>query len=277
MDALFLLAFAVAPGVCIAIYVYLKDKHEREPLGLLVKSFFYGMLSVLVTLLISAPISAIVPINETDVTEQVVPAFFIERYFIFFTDTPITGFVLQAVLVVALTEELCKFAALRIYSYRQRSFDEPLDGIVYSVMVAMGFATLENIMYVVDGGWGVAILRMFTAVPAHASFAVLMGYYLGLAKFVHKKSHYGWYALGIATLFHGAYDYFWFISFVPGIWVGAIASLVIGVMLSRKAIKIHQDASPFHPMDVDLNEVKPEETIRPSASQDPESTDRYLK
>lgn len=255
MDALFLLAFAVAPGVCIAIYVYLKDKHEREPLGLLVKSFFYGMLSIPVTLLISVPISELVPINETDLTEQAVHAF----------------------LIVALVEEFSKFIFVRGILYRNQNFNEPFDGIVYSVMVGMGFATLENIMYVYTGGWEVAILRMFTAVPAHASFAVLMGYYLGLAKFVHKKSHYGWYALGIATLFHGAYDYFWFISFVPGIWVGAIASLVIGVMLSRKAIKIHQDASPFHPMAVDPNEVKPEETTRPSASQDPESTDRYLK
>jgi hypothetical protein len=54
-----------------------------------------------------------------------------------------------------------------------------------------------------------------------------------------------WYGLTAATLFHGAYDYFWFISFVPGLWLGAIASLIIGILLSRKAIKMHQDASPF--------------------------------
>jgi protease PrsW len=254
MNALFLLAFAIAPGVCIAVYVYLKDKHEKEPVGLLVKSFFYGMLSVIVTLLISIPLSAFVPINETDVTEQAVHAF----------------------IIVALVEEFSKFIFVRGILYRNPNFNEPFDGIVYSVMVSMGFATLENIMYVVDGGWGVAILRMLTAVPAHASFAVLMGYYLGLAKFVHKKSHYGWYALGIATLFHGAYDYFWFISFVPGIWVGAIASLVIGVMLSKKAIKIHQEASPFQPLASEIIETK-EEPIQPTASQDSESTDRYLK
>jgi protease PrsW len=254
MNALFLLAFAIAPGVCIAVYVYLKDKHEREPVGLLVKSFFFGMLSIPVTLLISAPLSELVPINETDLTEQAVHAF----------------------IIVALVEELSKFIFVRGILYRNTNFNEPFDGIVYSVMVGMGFATLENIMYVVDGGWGVAILRIFTAVPAHASFAVLMGYYLGLAKFVHKKSHYGWYALGIATLFHGAYDYFWFISFVPGIWVGAIASLVIGVMLSKKAIKIHQEASPFQPLPAELPELR-EELTQPAPSQDPELRNRYLK
>jgi RsiW-degrading membrane proteinase PrsW (M82 family) len=96
-----------------------------------------------------------------------------------------------------------------------------------------------------DGGVEVAILRMFTAVPAHASFGVLMGYFLGKAKFEHKKGHYAIYALAVATLFHGAYDYFWFISYVPGIWIGAVISLIIGIVLSRRAIHIHQQASPF--------------------------------
>jgi protease PrsW len=251
MNVLFLLAFAIAPGVGIAVYVYLKDKHEREPVGLLVKSFFFGALSVFVTLLISIPLSALIPINETNLTEQAIHAF----------------------IIVALVEEFSKFIFVRGILYRNPNFNEPFDGIVYSVMVSMGFATLENVMYVVEGGWGVAVLRMFTAVPAHASFAVLMGYYLGLAKFVHKKSYYGWYALGIATLFHGAYDYFWFISFVPGIWLGAIASLVIGIMLSRKAIKIHQEASPFQNQPM----VDSQPVIEQEQKADGESTDRYLK
>jgi RsiW-degrading membrane proteinase PrsW (M82 family) len=86
---------------------------------------------------------------------------------------------------------------------------------------------------------------MFTAVPAHAAFAVLMGFYLGKAKFEHKKSYYALHALGAATILHGAYDYFLFISFVPGIVLGALISLLIGIWLSKKAIKIHQQASPF--------------------------------
>jgi protease PrsW len=256
MNAMILLAFAIAPGVVIAMYIYLKDKHEREPIGLLVKSFFFGMTSIIVTLCISYPLSLVAPIDDQDLTQQAVHAF----------------------LIVALVEEFSKYIFVRGVLFRDPNFNEPFDGIVYSVMVGMGFATLENVMYVVDGGWDVAVMRMFTAVPAHATFAVLMGYYLGLSKFVHHKSHYGWYGLAIATLFHGAYDYFWFIAEVTGvwtgIWLGAVVALVMGIVLSRKAIKIHQDASPFHPQAIALGETKQEAETPP---QNPESTDQYLK
>jgi Predicted membrane protein len=229
MNIFFLLAIALAPGVAIGLYVYLKDKHEREPLGLLFRSFFYGVLSTVITLAISMPLNSVITINEKDVTEQAVHAF----------------------LIVALVEEFSKFIFVRGVLYRNSNFNEPFDGIVYSVMVGMGFATFENILYVMDGGFETAMLRMFTAVPAHAAFAVLMGYYLGKAKFEHKKSYYAFHALGVATLFHGAYDYFWFIAYVPGIWLGAIASLIMGIILSRRAIRIHQNASPF----IGMNDV----------------------
>jgi protease PrsW len=148
---------------------------------------------------------------------------------------------------VALIEEFSKFIFVRWVLYPNKNFNEPFDGIVYAVTVSLGFAGLENILYVLgdNGGVETAILRMFTAVPAHASFGVLMGYFLGKAKFEHQKAHHAFYALGVAALFHGAYDYFWFISYVPGIWLGAVASLLVGIFLSRKAIRIHQEASPF--------------------------------
>jgi protease PrsW len=225
MNILFLLAIALAPGAAIGLYIYFKDKHEREPIGLIVKSFFFGVISTLITLLISWPIDLLVPIDPESLSQQAVHAF----------------------LLVAVIEEFSKFIFVRWVLYPNDNFNEPFDGIVYSVSVSLGFAGLENILYVLgdNGGVETAILRMFTAVPAHATFGVLMGYFLGKAKFEHQKSHYSIYALGVATLFHGAYDYFWFISYVPGIWMGAIASLFIGLFLSRRAIRIHQEASPF--------------------------------
>jgi RsiW-degrading membrane proteinase PrsW (M82 family) len=223
MDLLALLAIATAPGVAIGVYIYLKDKHEREPIGLLITAFLFGAISVLVTLVISMGVDSVISINEKDLTEQAVHAF----------------------LIVALVEEFSKFLFVRGILYRNSNFNEPFDGIVYSVMVGMGFATLENIMLVSQGGFGVGLLRMFTAVPAHAGFAILMGYFLGKAKFEHRKGYYALYALGVATLFHGAYDYCLFVSYLPGIFFGALAMLIVAIILSRRAIQIHQLASPF--------------------------------
>lgn len=159
-----LLALALAPGAAISLYIYLKDKHEREPLGLLLLSFFYGMLSVFVTLLISMPLEYFV-INKQSAGELFTDAFF----------------------KVALVEEFSKFVFIRFILFRNKNFNEPFDGIVYAAMVGMGFATLENILYVYQYGVPTGILRMFTAVPAHACFAILMGYYLGRARFLERK------------------------------------------------------------------------------------------
>jgi RsiW-degrading membrane proteinase PrsW (M82 family) len=221
-----LLALALAPGLAIGLYIYLKDHHEREPVGLLLISFLYGALSTLITFLISWPLDVVLVFKEDDVIDQFVNAFF----------------------KVALVEEFSKFVFIRFVLYHNRNFNEPFDGIVYAGMVGMGFATFENILYVFHYGIPTGILRMFTAVPAHACFAVLMGYYLGKAKFTHRHEiSYSIFALLVATVFHGAYDYFWFISFMPGIWTGAILSLLVALLLSRKAIRLHQQASPFIP------------------------------
>ena len=112
-------------------------------------------------------------------------------------------------------------------------------------MVSMGFACTENVLYVVDGGYQTAVLRAFTAVPAHATFGILMGYYMGLAKFSKNRLQLNLTGLFLAVIFHGAYDFFLFINFVPGISIGAFVSLIIAIVLSKKAIKKHQENSNF--------------------------------
>jgi RsiW-degrading membrane proteinase PrsW (M82 family) len=228
MHALCVFALALAPGAAIIIFIYLKDKHEREPLGLLLISFLYGGLSAILTLVISWPVNILILLKEEDVVHQFFNAF----------------------LKVALIEEFSKFFFVRFILFNNKNFNEPFDGIVYAVMVSMGFATLENVLYVYQYGMATGIMRMFTAVPAHATFAIVMGFFLGKAKFAHRQVLlYSITALLAASLFHGTYDYFLFISYVPGIWIGAVVSLVIGFVLSRKAIRLHQQISPFIPVD----------------------------
>jgi len=236
-----LLALALAPGVAIALYIYLKDKHEREPLGLLLLSFIYGALSTLATTIISIPVNILVITQPDSVVDQFYNAFF----------------------KVALIEEFSKFIFVRFILYFNRNFNEPFDGIVYAVMVSMGFATVENVLYVFHYGLPTGVLRMFTAVPAHATFGVLMGYFIGKAKFSPANGLFlSFFALLTATVFHGSYDYFWFISgssHWAGIGLGAIASLFAGFVLSRKAIRLHQQASPFIAQDPKTEEA-PEAT-----------------
>jgi RsiW-degrading membrane proteinase PrsW (M82 family) len=219
-----LVALALAPGIAIGLFIYYKDKHEREPLGLLFLSFLYGVTGTFITLYISEPFEQFLILKDDDVIDQFINAFF----------------------KVALIEESCKFLFIRFILYRNKNFNEPFDGIVYSVMVGMGFATFENVIYVFQYGIQTGFLRMFTAVPAHGAFAILMGYFLGKAKFTHHREiSYSIIALLIATFFHGLYDYFWFISFEPGLWIGAIVALLIAAVFSRSAIRIHQQSSPF--------------------------------
>ena len=224
MNTFVIVALALAPTTAVMLYIYLRDRHEPEPLGLLVISFLYGGLSTMLTLLISWPVNALILTKDSDVVHQFINAFF----------------------KIALIEEFSKFFFVRFVLFYNKNFNEPYDGIVYSVMVSMGFATLENALYVYQYGFTTGILRMFTAVPAHATFAIIMGYFLGKAKFTHRKVFYFTIvSLLTAAALHGTYDYLLFISHIPGLWIGAAISLAIVMVLSRKAIRLHDQSSPF--------------------------------
>jgi len=220
-----LLTLAIAPVIVIFFYVYIRDKFEKEPKKLLFYTFLIGAIaSVLISTILYSISNFFLPkAQEFSVFDQFLKAFF----------------------VVALIEEFSKYVIVRYYNQPKKAFNEPFDGIIYAVMVSMGFAFIENIFYVLDGGISVAILRAFTAVPAHATFGIIMGYFMGKAKFSKKKSRWNLIGLTMAILFHGAYDFFLFINFIPGISIGAFISLVIGIIFSRKAIKLHQNNSTF--------------------------------
>ncbi len=220
-----LLVASLAPVALVIGYVYRKDKYEKEPRHLLVYSFLLGaFVSVILTFLLNAIFGIFLHLeNEYSILEQFVQAF----------------------VVVALIEEFSKYVIVRYYSQPKAHFNEPFDGIIYAVMVSMGFAASENILYVFQGGLQTAALRAFTAVPAHAVFGIIMGYFMGKAKFNGSPKMDNLMGLFLAIIFHGFYDFFLFIDFIPGIWVFAFISLIVGLILARKAIRIHQENSFF--------------------------------
>jgi len=220
-----LLLLSIAPALMIMYYIYYSDKYDKEPKHLLFFCFLFGAVgSILLTSCFYLLVNRYYP--EID-AESVVKQFF------------------KAFFVVALAEEFSKYIFVRYFAQTRKAFDEPFDGIVYAVMVSMGFAVTENIAYVFQGGLETAIWRAFTAVPAHACFGIIMGYYMGKAKFSKNRIVLNLTGLALAVLFHGIYDFFLFIKFIPGVSIGAFISLFIGLILSRKAIKIHQRDSHF--------------------------------
>lgn len=225
---IFLTALAVAPAISIGAYVYLKDKYEKEPLSLLLKCFFLGVISIIPAVLVEVYLGPRLELNE------------------YWSNNLVHAFI-----VVGFTEEFCKYFFFKRFAYNRAEYNEPFDGIVYSVMVSLGFAAIENVMYVIDGGVGVGIMRMFTAVPAHAANAVMMGFFAGLAKFNPQKERTLLITgLLVATFFHGAYDFCLFVNKVPVIALGAVVTLIVVIILSRKAMKLHNDNSPFKPENI---------------------------
>ncbi len=208
-------ALAIAPIAALIWFFLHLDRLNAEPVKMLFRTFLFGLLSI-------------------------IPAIILERMGMTWLG-PVDSFGkawVQAFIVIALAEELAKYFFLRRFIFNNKHFDEPFDGIVYAVMISLGFAALENVLYVMNGGIEVALLRMFTAVPAHATFAVLMGYWVGRAK-MENKPRLNLLGLFSAVLFHGAYDFFLLTELFPGQVLGALLSLVIGIIFSRSAIKIH--------------------------------------
>ena len=186
----YLLFLALIPGILIIIFIFRKDKVEHEPWPLIIKLLIFGAISC-------------------------IPAIFAEQFMgsvIPETLDPITFAISEAFLVAALCEEICKFLLLSLGSWWNKNFDYRFDGIVYGVSVAVGFALLENVMYVMDGGVYVAVMRGVLAVPLHAFCGVFMGVFYGAAKRYsiegnHSKSLTSiLLALIVPMIIHGIYD-----------------------------------------------------------------------
>jgi len=227
------LALAIAPGIAIALFIYLQDSYNPEPASLLLGSFFFGMVSTL-------------PAIGLQLLAK-------KYYGALDSNSSIPFYAFYSFIIIGCSEEFSKFLMVKWYAYPKKSFDEPFDGIVYSVMVAMGFATVENIGYVKMNGLDTAILRMFISVPAHGAYAVILGYYIGLAKF--NKVHARVYLISgilIAAFFHGCFDFFLLLqdSRIVAAYVGhgllftgAIVSFYYALRLSLKAIRLHRELS----------------------------------
>ncbi len=214
---------AVVPCLVLLWIIAKRDRYEREPLRMLLVTFVLGALSIVPAVILELILSNVLP-------EPTNP----------FSD--IVGLILHNLIVIAAVEESCKLLAT-LHAYHSRDFNEPMDGIVYATTASMGFASVENTLYVLKGGWLVALFRASLSVPGHAFFGATMGFYLGRSKF-DSKAKLKILALAVPILLHTIYDLI--VSLGLGVLSLALAVLFILLLYRRvkKEIKIVDEISP---------------------------------
>ncbi|KIL48954.1 hypothetical protein KP77_21650 [Jeotgalibacillus alimentarius] len=175
-----LISAAIAPGLALLSYFYLKDQYDSEPVRVVFRAFILG---VAVTF----------------------PVMFLQ--YVIEVEIDFSNMIFQSLLTYGLLEEFFKWFILYFFIFHLVEFDEPYDGIVYGAAVSLGFATLENVLYLAAYGLETAIGRALLPVSSHALFGVVMGYYIGKAKFNQKRYFFVFISLVLPILLHSVYDF----------------------------------------------------------------------
>lgn len=206
-----LFAAALLPPVCVLLFVYRLDKLEKEPVSLLIRLFFRGVIAVL-------------PIIALELVGQMIAQSlgYSQQFQLFLLYFIIPGFV----------EEGVKYWTLKRNTWYEPNFDSRFDAIVYAAFISLGFAAVENVNYVLSTGLTTAIVRAVLAIPGHMAFAVIMGHYYAKAKQAELSGNpytarkYSKRAWLYAAILHGLYDY---ILIAYGGWYFALyfAALII--------------------------------------------------
>lgn len=224
-----LFILSISPVIIILFYIYYRDKYEKEPIHLLLKSLLAGILIVPIVIIVER---------------------FLSSFSIAFENLKYGKAFFNAFVVAAFSEELFKFAATYLLIWKHKEFNEKFDGIVYAVFVSLGFAMVENIMYVYssENGISVGLARAFTSVPAHAMFGILMGYHLGLAKFfpfIRGYKRHLFDALWVPIVFHGLYDFILFVE-KPIILAAFFPLMILMFHLSNRKMNAHSNNSIYN-------------------------------
>jgi len=211
---------AVAPGLSLLTYLYLRDKYDAEPIHMVIRMFLLGVLIV-------------------------IPILVIQRGFSIWLGD---GIFVTAFIQSSGVEEFLKWFVLFHVIYNHTAFDEPYDGIVYAGAISLGFATTENILYSIflPADFGIMLLRALLPVSGHALFGVLMGYYLGIAKFSkgRKRKMYIFASLILPITMHGLYD--WIILKWEQDWIFVIVPFMILLwVFGLSKMNLAHDKSPF--------------------------------
>ncbi|MCE5298755.1 MAG: PrsW family glutamic-type intramembrane protease [Methanoregulaceae archaeon] len=174
METGYLFLLAIAPAAFWLWYFYNKDRYEPEPLSWILMVYVLGIA-------VTIPVAFI-----EGVIGEVLPEFLI------------------VVMVAPVVEESGKYLVVRKTVYESGEFDEPVDGIIYAAAAGLGFATLENVIYVFSAletslflALQTGLVRALISVPGHVLFSAMWGYALGKARFLPAEKRPGVIATGL--------------------------------------------------------------------------------
>ncbi|MDM5331549.1 glutamic-type intramembrane protease PrsW [Neobacillus sp. CF12] len=212
-----ILLAGVAPGLALLSYFYLKDKYEPEPVSMVVNTFFSGALII-------------------------IPIAFIE--YVLKIENIVQFNSIYAIFSSGLIEEFFKWTVLFFIAYKSAEFDEPFDGIVYGTSISLGFATAENILYLMNNGMEYALTRALLPVSGHALFGVIMGYYISKAKFT-KGQKWPFFLLSILlpVVLHGIFN---FLLLHQGSWFAMSPYMVFLWWFSLRKVQLAEVSSYQH-------------------------------
>ena len=211
---------AIIPSIVLFIMIWRKDKIEKEPVGLLIKLFIFGAL--------------------TTVSAGVIGMGAQYLLLNFLDEKSMAFIIIDNFLLTALVEEGGKYFVLKKATWKHPAFNYTFDGAVYAVCSSLGFATVENILYLIDGDLGTAVGRGLLSVPGHVVFAVFMGYYYGMAKYAsvggdeRGSRSYLRKALWIPVLLHGTYDFCLSSGYDAFLVVFIVFVVIMSVLAIRK-------------------------------------------
>jgi protease PrsW len=210
MEIILLLIMAVLPPAAFLVYILYMDRLEPEPIGFITKIMLIGGIAVIPAALI-----------ETWLYDLAI-----------FKPEGLAGAALKSFIAIAPIEEICKLAVVLLAAWKSKNFNEENDGIVYAGSAALGFAMFENIFYVMDKGLGTGLLRAVSAIPLHTFTGIMMGYFIGKAKFTPAGPAAALMiitGLAAAVLVHGFYDMF---ALSGTALAAALLPLVIGIIIA---------------------------------------------
>ena len=220
MQFLLIPVLGLAPGLLWLWLIYRGNKYRPDPKGLVIRTFLFGMVAIIPVVFVETAL--LLPYVFTHIDQ------FKNLSMTDFNNLTIGQIAYVSFVVAGVTEELFKFLAVRMTIYKSPYFDEPIDGLVYSSAAALGFASLENIGYLLSYGWQTALIRAPITTLAHVVFSAMWGYPLALKKLKRKNSTlFLWLGLAGAMAGHGLFDFLAFQQGDTSVNVPVVIGLIV--------------------------------------------------